>query len=109
MENEKVKEFIARMKRTIATKEAGEDNIYFELKTETAPNKVLESCMRSVEKKQNELREERERVCFPIVNRGQVWYDTLTELQRAELAAWYRAWLNVTKTLKAPTMPAWLK
>lgn len=55
-----------------------------------------------------ELRSQRERVCFPVVNRGQVWYDSLSEEQRLELESWYRAWLDVTETLQAPETPAWL-
>lgn len=55
-----------------------------------------------------ELRGIREHECFPIVNRGQVWYDTLTTEQRQELSVWYNAWLNVTETLEIPQKPSWL-
>ena len=41
----------------------------------------------------------RERDCFPIINRGQLWYQTLTEDQLIELNKWYKDWLDVTKTL----------
>ena len=54
------------------------------------------------------LRAKRERECFPIVNRGQLWYDTLTEQQKAELKEWYIAWLDVTDTLQVPVKPSWL-
>ena len=56
-----------------------------------------------------ELREERARICFPVVNRGTVWYKTLTEEQRAELESWYDAWLRVTETLVSPETPVWVK
>ena len=51
----------------------------------------------------------REKKCFALINRGQLWYDTLTDSQKAELREWYAAWLNVTKTFVEPAMPAWLK
>lgn len=55
------------------------------------------------------LRRIREVECFPIVNRGTVWYDTLTEEQKLELTQWYNAWLQVTETLEEPTKPMWLQ
>lgn len=60
------------------------------------------------EKLLEELRYKRETECFPIINRGQLWRDSLTEEQRAELKEWYTAWLNVTETLKVPSKPKWL-
>ena len=54
------------------------------------------------------LRKQREIECFDIVNRGIVWYDTLTAEQKQELAEWYRAWLDVTDTRVIPTKPSWL-
>ena len=55
------------------------------------------------------LRKLREEKCFPIVNRGSFWYETLTEEQVKELREWYSAWLNVTETFKIPHKPKWLK
>ena len=54
------------------------------------------------------LRAERERVCFPVINRGELWYARLTEEQKSELDAWYQAWLNVTETWKIPETPSWV-
>ena len=54
------------------------------------------------------LRQERERICFPIINRGKLWYDTLTNEQYAELKQWYYDWLDVTKTQIIPAKPSWL-
>ena len=54
-------------------------------------------------------RRRREKKCFPLINRGQLWYDTLTEVQKEELRAWYKAWLDVTVTFAEPVPPAWLK
>ena len=61
------------------------------------------------EERKAELRERREKECFAIVNRGMVWYDTLDDWQRNELANWYAEWLNVTETLEEPVKPEWLK
>ena len=54
------------------------------------------------------LRRERERICFPVINRGAAWYARLTPEQNAELQAWYEAWLNVTETLVKPETPDWI-
>ena len=56
----------------------------------------------------DELRRRREVECFSIINRGQLWYNTLTEEQMVELKEWYIAWLNVTDTLIIPNKPNWL-
>lgn len=63
----------------------------------------------STEAKKAEFRELRAKECFPIINRGQFWYDTLTSEQTEELKTWYAAWLNVTQTLAVPERPAWLE
>lgn len=55
-----------------------------------------------------DLRLKRETECFPIINRGQLWYDTLTAQQTEELNTWYQSWLNVTKTREVPNKPEWL-
>lgn len=57
----------------------------------------------------DQLRYQREEECFLIINRGQLWYDTLTEEQLADLQAWYKAWLDVTETKTIPEKPTWLK
>lgn len=55
------------------------------------------------------LRGLREKECFDIINRGQLWYDSLTDSQKNELRYWYRAWLDVTMTGDIPQKPVWLK
>lgn len=55
------------------------------------------------------LRARREAECFPVINRGQLWYDRLTEGQKSELSAWYQAWLDVTETKEAPEKPEFLQ
>ena len=57
----------------------------------------------------NFFRKERATVCFPIINRGKLWYDTLTPAQLGELKSWYWKWLDAPKTLEYPVMPEWLK
>jgi hypothetical protein len=54
------------------------------------------------------LRNKRETECFSVINRGQFWYETLTEEQKAELKVWYQDWLDVTETKVVPEKPSWL-
>ena len=54
------------------------------------------------------LRERRETECFSVVNRGWIWYSSLTLAQWRELRTWYLAWLNVTVTKEIPERPAWI-
>lgn len=60
------------------------------------------------EKELNELRQRREEECFSVINRGGLWYELLTDEQKAEIMAWYKEWLNVTETRVIPTKPEWL-
>lgn len=53
-------------------------------------------------------RKRREVECFPVINRGQFWYDTLSEEQLSELKTWYQAWLDGTNTQTIPEKPEWL-
>lgn len=55
------------------------------------------------------LRYRREEECFPIINRGSFWHETLSADQVSELRQWYKAWLDVTDTLIIPEKPNWLK
>ena len=55
-----------------------------------------------------ELRDRREEICFPIINRGQAWYKSLTWGQQDKLQEWYKSWLDVTKTKIEPPAPRWL-
>ena len=54
------------------------------------------------------LRAQREKACFPYVNRGSLWYNKLTNEQKEELDTWYQAWLDVTETRTIPETPEWL-
>ena len=57
---------------------------------------------------QNSLRERREKECFSVVNRGWIWYSSLTLAQWRELRTWYLAWLKVTETGVIPERPSWI-
>ena len=62
------------------------------------------------------LRTRREEECFPIINRGSLWFEQLTEAQKAELKTWYKSWLDITDKYVdgmdylslIPTKPNWL-
>lgn len=54
------------------------------------------------------LRQRREAECFSVINRGALWFDRLTEEQKAELDTWYQKWLDVTETRTVPDKPSWL-
>ena len=56
----------------------------------------------------DEIRVRREKECFSVVDRSQLWYDSLTEEQKTELKEWYQAWLDATDTLVIPDRPGWL-
>lgn len=56
----------------------------------------------------NITRDRRRLECFPIVNRGKLWYNLLTTEQIAELNTWYLAWLDAPATGIIPTAPVWL-
>jgi hypothetical protein len=48
------------------------------------------------------------------IDRSQLWYNSLSELQKSELQAWYQVWLNMPETVRngtwvEPILPEWLK
>jgi len=61
-----------------------------------------------LEREKGILRLHRNADCFSIINRGKLWYDSLSQQQLLELQAWYQAWLSVTDTLTVPDKPDWL-
>ena len=61
------------------------------------------------EEQKEEFRRRRETECFSVVNRGQLWYETISLQQIIELRVWYKAWLNVTDTMVVPEKPSWLE
>ena len=103
MKNKKVYEFVLRLKNATEEKgiKSGENKIF-----DTNP---LQSNINAIEEKKKELRQQREKECFSIVNRGQVWYEQLTIEEKLELYVWYKNWLNVTDNLQVPVKPKWIK
>ena len=61
-----------------------------------------------LEEQKTSLRTRREKECFSVVNRGWIWYSTLTLAQWRELRSWYIAWLKVTETMTPPERPNWV-
>lgn len=59
-------------------------------------------------RKVDEIRSRRETECFPVINRGLLWYEKLTVTQKIELTKWYQAWLDATNTGVVPEKLAWL-
>ena len=62
----------------------------------------------NAEKEKSSIRRLREKECFPIINRGQLWYANLSPEQLAELSNWYSNWLDAPETLTIPDAPGWL-
>lgn len=67
-------------------------------------------------KKLDYIRRKRAFECFRIVNRGPVWYNTLTESQKQDIQNWYDAWLALPNredlnidSPQYPTPPSWLQ
>ena len=60
-----------------------------------------------MKKKKERIRSNRDEKCFPIINRGQLWYNMLTDTQKKELNDWYQAWLNATETMVEPEDLKW--
>lgn len=75
-------------------------------------NYVMDLSLKEVKQQEEQLnviRFDREIECFPIINRGTLWYSKLTEEQLTELNVWYQAWLDAPATLEIPTKPEWIK
>lgn len=81
----------------------GYDTTYIETDT------CIKVCYTALPISADWIRSERESVCFPIVNRGKPWYDSLTAMQRIEIENWYKAWLDAPANLTVPDKPEWLK
>lgn len=79
---------------------------YVDMDPETG---LPQQCLVDEEEQLKYYRRIREKECFPYINRGKLWYDTLTNKQKEQLEQWYDAWLNVTDTKTIPEKPNWLK
>ena len=56
----------------------------------------------------NKIRQQREQECFSVINRGQLWYESLNEQAKKELKEWYDKWLEAPKTFEIPVKLIWL-
>ena len=65
--------------------------------------------LQTYNKNNEDFRMRRAMECFPIINRGQLWYESLSNSQREELKNWYQSWLDVTETQVVPQKPAWIE
>lgn len=54
------------------------------------------------------IRARRERECYSVINRGQLWYEGVSIAHLVELRKWYKAWLEAPATLIIPDRPVWL-
>lgn len=59
-------------------------------------------------RKQSEIQEERKYRCFPVINRGQLWYDKLTIDELETVKVWYQQWLDAPNTLVIPETPSFI-
>lgn len=58
-------------------------------------------------KLKEKIRKKREIICFPIINRGKLWYERLSNTQQGELREWYQKWLDAPETLVTPDDLYW--
>lgn len=57
---------------------------------------------------QESIRRQREELCFPYINRGNLWYQRLSRERLEQLGQWYEAWLDAPQTLETPGRLPWL-
>jgi hypothetical protein len=80
-----------------------------EIYTKKSGEPALRAHVLTEDEKKDALRNTREIECFAVINRGTLWYDTLTDSESEALKTWYTAWLDVTETKVIPERPAFLK
>jgi len=86
-----------------------EENIYQILGIVIQDGKLkVDVTPRPIDEQKNILRRLRKNRVFPIINRSQMWFNSLTEKQKEELQIWYKEWLDAPKNLKIPNRPSWL-
>lgn len=76
---------------------------------EVGNNYVVRRNTFSDEERAEEIRDLRKAICFPVINRGELWYNRISDSQLDELNRWYEAWLNAPQTLVIPEKPSWLE
>lgn len=68
--------------------------------------KLAKDCQTVSEGQKEQIRARRQAECFPVINRGALWYKTLSPEQTASLEKWYRQWLDAPATGVIPALPA---
>ena len=81
--------------------------LIFKSETETEEYKAGKAAW-DAEQAKKELRRRRQEECFPVIDRGKPWYDSLTAEQYQELLTWRQSWLDAPETGVAPERPEWL-
>lgn len=100
------------MKYILNNEELTQEQFYIELNKEiydTQKTDDIITLIYSEERHKKTLRLRRESECFPIINRGYLWYSGLAESQQLELGTWYQSWLDVTDTKEVPVKLKWLE
>jgi len=86
-----------------------EDNLYQTVGIVIKDKKLqVDIIPRTIDEQKNILRRLRKNRVFPIINRSQIWFNSLTEEQKEDLQTWYKEWLDAPKNLKIPDRPSWL-
>ena len=80
----------------------------YQVRDGTMASDNAQAAAEQAEAAKDAYRKRREAECFPVINRGRMWYDTLSEEQLSELKTWYQAWLDGTNTQTIPEKPEWL-
>lgn len=87
----------------------GEDNLYQTVGIVIKDNKLqVDTISRSIDEQKNILRRLRKNRVFPIINRSQMWFNSLNEQQKQDIQTWYQEWLDAPNTLVIPKRPNWL-
>ena len=88
---------------------SSEENIYQILGIVIQDGKLkVDVTPRPIDEQKNIIRRLRKNRVFPIINRSQMWFNSLTEEQKQDIQIWYQDWLNAPQTLKMPKRPSWL-
>ena len=96
-------------KEEIFTKLSNPNKILILSQNEETGRPIIIDQTNNEDSKLSYLRGIRDTQCFSIVNRGALWYESLTEEQKQELKIWYQQWLDVTETRVMPIKPEWLQ
>lgn len=88
---------------------AEEDNLYQIVGIVIKNGKlVVDTIPRTIEEQKNIIRRLRMNRVFPVINRSQMWFNSLTEQQKQDIQNWYQEWLDAPDNLVIPERPSWL-